>query len=108
MTIVNHTFSLVVNTVDRAKSLHILLRALEQQAYPHFELIVVVGPTQDDTLNVLATYNDRVQILRCSTANLSQSRNIGLLAARGDIVAYIDDDAVPSYHWLTQLNRLFC
>lgn len=107
MTIVNHTFSLVVNTVDRAKSLQALLRALEQQAYPHFELIVVVGPTQDDTLNVLATYNDRVQILRCSTANLSQSRNIGLLAARGDIVAYIDDDAVPSYHWLTQLNRLF-
>lgn len=107
MTIVNHTFSLVINTVDRAKSLHALLRALEQQAYPHFELIIVVGPTHDNTLDVLAAYNGRVQILRCPSANLSQSRNIGLLAARGDIVAYIDDDAVPSYHWLTQLNRLF-
>lgn len=107
MNFVNHTFSIVVNTIDRAKSLRALLLALEQQSYPHFELVVVVGPTQDDTLSILAPYNGRLQILRCPTANLSQSRNIGLLAARGDIVAYIDDDAVPSYHWLAQLNRLF-
>ena len=42
--------SVVVNTVDRAPSLAALLAALEQQAYPCFEVIVVVGPTQDNTL----------------------------------------------------------
>ncbi len=107
MSTANHTFSLIVNTVDRANSLAALLRALESQSYPHFELIIVVGPTKDNTLEALAAYDGRIQILRCPTANLSQSRNIGLLAARGDIVAYIDDDAVPSRHWLAQLNRLF-
>ncbi len=107
MSTVNHTFSIIVNTIDRAKSLTALLRALEHQSYAHFELIVVVGPTKDNTLEVLAEYDGRLQTLRCPTANLSQSRNIGLLAARGDIVAYIDDDAVPSRHWLAQLNRLF-
>lgn len=107
MSIVNHTFSIVVNTVDRAKPLRALLRALEHQSYPYFEVIVVVGPTKDDTLAILDAYTGRVQVLRCPRANLSQSRNIGLLSARGDIIAYIDDDAVPSYHWLAQLNRLF-
>lgn len=101
------TISIVVNTTDRAKPLANLLHALEHQSYPHFELIVVVGPTKDETLNVLAPYDQRVQVLRCDQANLSQSRNIGLLAARGDIVAYIDDDAVPSYRWLEQLAYLF-
>jgi glycogen(starch) synthase len=107
MTTADLTFSLVVNTVDRAEALRTLLRALEHQSYPQFEVIVVVGPTHDHTLDVLAEYADRVQVLRCPTANLGQSRNIGLAAARGDIVAYIDDDAVPSVNWLAQLARLF-
>jgi glycosyltransferase involved in cell wall biosynthesis len=107
MSTVDHTFSLIVNTIDRAGPLRALLYGLEQQSYPHFEVIVVVGPTHDNTLEMLTEFGERVRILRCPTANLSQSRNIGLQAARGDIVAYIDDDAVPAYHWLAQLNRLF-
>lgn len=107
MSTANLTFSIIVNTIDRANSLRTLLYALEQQSYPHFEVVVVVGPTRDNTIEMLQPFNGRIQLLRCPTANLSQSRNIGLHAARGDIVAYIDDDAVPSYHWLAQLARLF-
>lgn len=107
MNIASPTISIVVNTTDRAKPLATLLQALEHQSYPHFEVIAVVGPTKDNTLDVLAPYGQRVQVLRCHRANLSQSRNVGLLAAHGDIVAYIDDDAVPSYRWLEQLARLF-
>ncbi len=107
MSMIEHTFSVVVNTIDRADSLRTLLRALESQSYPHFEVIVVVGPTRDHTIEMLTDYNGRLRLLHCPTANLSQSRNIGLLAAQGDLVAFIDDDAVPSHHWLAQINRLF-
>lgn len=107
MPTVEHTFSVVINTTDRAASLRTLLQSLEQQAYPHFEVIAVVGPTHDNTLEVLAKYGARVSVYRCPVANLSVSRNIGLQAAQGDIVAYIDDDAVPARNWLLQLNRLF-
>ena len=100
-------FSVVVNTIDRAKPLDTLLRSLEQQSHPHFEVIAVVGPTRDDTLPVLENWRGRVEVLRCPEANLSRSRNIGLLAARGDVVAFVDDDAVPSRRWLEQLARLF-
>ncbi len=104
---VEHTFSVVVNTTDRAASLHTLLRALEHQSYPYFEVVVVVGPTRDNTAAVLAQYGGRVRVLQCPVANLSVSRNLGLQAALGEIVAYIDDDAVPARNWLLQLNRLF-
>ena len=33
------------------------------------------------------------------------SRNIGIEAAAGDIVAFIDDDAVPHPGWLSELVR---
>jgi GT2 family glycosyltransferase len=85
----------------------VLLAGLEHQSYPHFEVIVVVGPTEDHTLDVLSPYADRVQVLRCPVANLSESRNIGLLAARGEIVAYTDDDAVPCRNWLAQVVAAF-
>lgn len=107
MTITEPAVSLIVNTTDRAGPLQTLLWALEHQSYPHFELIVVVGPTRDDTREVLSAYEGRVRVLDCPEANLSRSRNIGLLAARGDIVAYIDDDAVPCRRWLEQLVCLF-
>jgi glycogen(starch) synthase len=100
-------FSVIVNTTDRAGPLQTLLKALNLQSYPHFEVIVVVGPTQDNTLEILSDYEGRVRVLRCPKANLSQSRNIGLLAAQGDVVVYIDDDAVPCARWLEQLARLF-
>lgn len=107
MNTVSLTFSIVVSTIDRAVQLRTLLRSLEHQSYSHFEVIVVVGPTCDNTMEVLREYSHRVRVLHCPTANLSQSRNIGILAARGDIIAFIDDDAVPCYRWLEQLARLF-
>jgi glycosyltransferase involved in cell wall biosynthesis len=101
------TFSLIVNTNDRAEPLATLLRALEGQSYPHFEVLVVVGPTRDHTLDVVRPYGARLRVLRCPQPNLSISRNIGLLAACGEIVAYIDDDAVPCRNWLAQLAARF-
>ena len=101
------TFSLIITTVDRAPSLQTLLHALEQQFYPHFEVIVIVGPTRDHTLEILARYENRIRLLRAHRARLSRSRNIGLQAARGDIVAFLDDDAVPSPRWVEQLAQLF-
>jgi len=103
----NLSFSVIVNTVDRAGPLHTLLQSLEQQSYPNFEVVVVVGPTHDNTMEVLSEYVGRIRLLRCPTANLCQSRNLGLLTARGDIVAFIDDDAVPCKRWLEQFAHIY-
>ena len=107
MTTASATFSVIVNTNDRAASLRTLLRSLEHQSYPHFEVVIVVGPTRDNTLQVLSEYEGRVKVLHCPTANLGLSRNIGLQGASGDLVAFIDDDAVPSTCWLEQLQGVF-
>lgn len=100
-------FSVIINTIERCGPLLTLLRVLEQQSYPHFEVIVVLGPTTDNTLEMLSAYTGRLRLLRCPDTNLSRSRNIGLLAAHGDIVVYIDDDAVPCQRWLEQYARIF-
>ena len=38
-------------------------------------------------------------------AGLTRARNLGARAARGEIVAYIDDDAIAEPEWLAALVR---
>lgn len=97
------SFSIVINTCDRRESLLATLAALEQQKWREFEVVVVVGPTRDDSKEaVRARYGERVVLRECPAFNLSVSRNLGIAAAAGDVVAFIDDDAVPAPNWLAQ------
>jgi glycogen(starch) synthase len=99
--------SFVVSTSDRADSLFKLLRALDVQNYPSFDVIVVVGPTTDNTLDVLADRRERVTIVECPDRNLARSRNLGIAASSADLVALVDDDAIPNPEWLRQLVPVF-
>lgn len=100
----NQTFSIVISTFNRADSLERALASLAYLRHPAFEVIVVNGPSTDHTADVLARYSDKIKIATCPEVNLSMSRNIGIAAARGDIVAFVDDDAVPEPDWLDQLE----
>jgi len=46
-------------------------------------------------------------VIRTENHGLSSARNTGWLAATGDIVAYLDDDAYPDPHWLHHLAATF-
>src|SRR5439155_19857996 len=49
----------------------------------------------------------RSRLIRTPNRGLSSARNTGLVAATGEIVAYLDDDAYPDPHWLTYLAATF-
>ncbi|MHB8285710.1 MAG: glycosyltransferase, partial [Caulobacteraceae bacterium] len=97
------SISVVVNTLDRAEMLPDALAGLMQQRHPRFEVIVVNGPSADDTEDVIRRFS-QVKVGRCNEANLGVSRNIGIAMARGEIVAFLDDDAVPEPTWLQGLE----
>lgn len=92
--------SVVINTLNRADALEDTLRALRLQTYRLFEVIVVVGPCSDHTDDVIASFYEDLKVVRLGVPNLSMSRNLGIRAAAGDIIAFIDDDAVPDPNWL--------
>ncbi len=101
------TFSVVINTDGRIDYLKRTIAGLRYQDYPHFEVCVVSGPTEDGTRAYLETLGDDVKVAFCAHRNLSQSRNIGIALADGDVVAFIDDDAVPEREWLSDLARSY-
>lgn len=92
--------SVVINTCDRGIYLSDTLQSLNQQSYKNFEVIVVNGPSIDDTEKIAKSFNVRYY---SAPFNISISRNIGIKHAAGDIIAFIDDDAIPEPEWLEQL-----
>ena len=92
--------SVVINTFNRRDSLATTLLSLHRQNYPHFEVIVVNGPSTDGTSEFLESYRQSIRVGTCAQRNLSISRNVGINMATGELVAFIDDDAVPDENWL--------
>ena len=97
----------MINTLNRASLLDDAITGVMQLDYPHIELVVVNGPSTDHSEDVLARWQGRIKHLRCDVPNLSVSRNVGIAGAAGEIVAFLDDDAVPHPRWLRYLARHF-
>jgi glycogen synthase len=97
--------SVVINTYNRCQSLRTTLNALTHQVFKNFEVVVVNGPSTDGSEEMLEEWAGRIVHVRCPEVNISKSRNIGIQAASGDIVAFIDDDAIPEPDWLLHLSK---
>lgn len=98
------TFSIIINTLNRAKFLRNTLQSLHYLRHEAFEVIVVNGPSTDETAEIIAENAGAIIAAECPEPNLSMSRNIGIARARGDVVCFIDDDAIPEPDWLDELE----
>src|SRR5215212_5869103 len=93
--------TVVVCTHNGARTLDETLDALLRLDYPDYEVVVVDDGSQDNSADIAS--RDGVRLIRTENRGLSCARNTGLEAARGEIVAYIDDDAWPDPDWLTHV-----
>lgn len=101
--------SVVVSTYT-AERLHDVLRclsSLKEQTVPPAEIILVLDPS--DTL--FRRYRSRVpsdiMVISSDKVGLSYARNVGIVKAEGEIVAFVDDDAMADKKWLENLVRLY-
>ena len=93
--------SVVVCSYNGAATLADCLEGVAALRYPAYETIVVDDGSTDDTAAIAHAYG--VRVISTPNRGLSAARNTGAEAARGDIVAYLDDDARPDPDWLTFL-----
>ncbi|MCZ8321938.1 MAG: glycosyltransferase [Novosphingobium sp.] len=101
------TLSVVICTYNRRDYLERCLDYLTYQSNDNFEVIVVDGPSDDGTAELLQLWDGRIKVARNPERNLSKSRNIGIDLAAGDIVAFIDDDALPFDDWVAGIFKAY-
>jgi GT2 family glycosyltransferase len=98
--------SVIVCSCNGGHTIGECLQALSKVCYPNFEVIVVDDGSLDETATIAAQHSN-VKLIRTPNHGLSHARNVGWCAAKGEIVAYIDDDAYPDPDCLTYLAETF-
>lgn len=98
-------FSVVVPTYNRPERLANCLEALAAQDYPRdrTEVVVVDDGSPDVMDSVVAPFHSKlsVALIRQENAGPAAARNAGAERAQGTLLAFTDDDCMPSPDWLS-------
>jgi glycosyltransferase involved in cell wall biosynthesis len=101
--------SIVVCTFSKERERQVLgcLESLTQQTLKPHEIILVLDPDPDLKESYSSQVPSNITIVTAKETGLSNARNAGLLAAGGEVVAFIDDDATADRNWLRNLEGNF-
>ncbi|MBN8560812.1 MAG: glycosyltransferase family 2 protein [Leptolyngbya sp. UWPOB_LEPTO1] len=101
--------SAIICTHNRDRYLGLAIDSLLAQDFADFEIIVVDNASTDSTRQVVEARlkNPKIRYIHEPEIGLSVARNTGARIAHGKILAYLDDDAIASPHWLTTLYNAY-
>lgn len=100
------TASVVVMTFKRPDGLRRCLTSLAAQSLdPQSFEVVVVDVSSPSVEEVLAPFHQRLQLRHQPAPNrgVAANRNLGAELARGEVLAFLDDDCIASPTWLADL-----
>jgi glycosyltransferase involved in cell wall biosynthesis len=96
--------SVVICAYNAERTMRPCMESLRRLKYPNYEVVVVDDGSRDRTAEIAMEFPE-FRLIRQSNKGLSVARNVGLFAARGEIIAYTDSDCVVDPDWLTLMVR---
>lgn len=84
--------SCIVPVFNGERYLRETVESVLRQTHSPLELIVADDGSTDRTRPIIETYGDRVRYLHQANQGHAAARNLGLSAARGEFVAFLDAD----------------
>lgn len=98
--------SVIIPTYNEEKYIEKCLESLKKCETSDYEIIIVDGKSTDKTVKICGGYTDRI-LIEDKKEGIAIARNKGVEIARGDIVAFLDADSVPSEGWLDAIEDSF-
>lgn len=103
--------SIIIPTKQRPQPLYDAVQSVFRSTYQHFELFVIDQSPDDASARILEPFwrDLRFHYLlnRRPGFGAASSRNLGIAASRGEVIALIDDDVEVRPNWLEQIVTEF-
>lgn len=107
-------FSVVVCTFNQSERLRRMLKSLREAVIPDdlsCEFILVDNNSDDDTRLVFGEiekhYESKIRYVFEEKSGISHARNRGVKEARGEIIAFTDDDVIVDKYWIQNIEKAF-
>ena len=101
------TLSVVIASRDRQELLRACLESVRRCTCEPHEIIVVDSASHDPEATARVAREFRASFIRTDIPGAGLARNLGAVAARGEIVAFTDDDALVDAWWVDALMGTF-
>jgi GT2 family glycosyltransferase len=110
--------SVVICTYHRGDLLSRSILGVARQTFPaeDYELIIINNDPSDHSVELMINqmqstefkdHQEQLRLFHSPFKGLSFARNAGISEARGEVICFLDDDAVPQTDWLEQVWQAF-
>lgn len=94
-------------TIERLNDVLRCISSLRRQTVSPLEIILVLDPSEELLQGYTAHVTDDIKVTSADKVGLSHARNLGVMTAKGEIVAFVDDDAIADEKWLEHMTELY-
>jgi len=100
--------SIVVCTHNRSAMLKYTMETVFKQQYKPVEVLVVDDGSTDNTKELIESYGDGVKYFRHDNQGIAATRSIGCQLAKGEYIAFQDDDDLMPPERINYLYEALC
>ncbi|MFH1875238.1 MAG: glycosyltransferase [Pseudomonadota bacterium] len=84
--------SVIIPVYNRAQHLSKAVNSVLDQSSPAYEIIVVDDGSTDNTSKIIQQYGSKISCLRQENKGPAAARNLGIMNASGELIAFLDSD----------------
>lgn len=98
--------SIIVPIYNVYPYLQLCLESIENQIYPHFEVLLINDGSRDNSKDICLEFverDKRFKYIEQQNAGLSAARNTGIFNATGEFITFIDGDDFVESNYLEEL-----
>lgn len=99
--------SVIIPLYNKEKSITTTLESILAQTYTDYEVVVVDDGSTDNSANIVRKLsNEKIRLISQPNGGVSAARNAGIMAAKGDYIAFLDADDLWAPNYLEILAAL--
>ena len=102
----NTLISVVIPIYNVSPYLRLCLESIENQTYPHFEVLLVNDGSRDDSKGICQEFiykDERFRYFEQENLGISVARNTGILNSNGEFITFIEGDDFVDPNYLEEL-----
>lgn len=105
----NDLVSIIIPVYNVEAYVRRCITSVQKQTYKNIEVIIVDGGSTDASKAIcddIAAHDDRLFVLHKPNSGLSSARNVGIKAARGKYVAFVDSDDFVHVEYISVMHKI--